>query len=150
MGAFSMAGNTPLVVQPMILGAMVDQLGLSERQAGMVASVELVGLTLGILGLIRVMSTAPRVALAMFAVGTIVAADIMTCFVSSFAWLLPIRFLSGTGAGRGLLRLSQHGIVGRAPRTCVRHRQCHLHRLLRHPDAARSPMCCTRPAWRVC
>lgn len=98
MGAFSMAGNTPLVVQPMIVGAMVDLLGLTERQSGLVASVELVGLTLGILAMIRVMSTAPRVALAVFAVGTIVLADILTCFVSSFAWLLPIRFISGIGA----------------------------------------------------
>ncbi len=98
MGAFSMAGNTPLVVQPMIVGAMVDQLGLTERQSGLVASVELMGLTLGILAMIRVMSTAPRVALAVSAVGIIVLADILTCFVSSVAWLLLIRFISGIGA----------------------------------------------------
>jgi predicted MFS family arabinose efflux permease len=98
MGAFSMAGNTPLVVQPMVVGAMVDLLGLTERQAGIVASVELVGLTLGILAMLRIMSSAPRIGLALFAVGTIVLADIMTCFVSTFAWLVPIRFLSGIGA----------------------------------------------------
>jgi predicted MFS family arabinose efflux permease len=98
MGIFSMAGNTPLVVQPMVVGAMVDLLGLTERQAGIVASVELVGLTLGILAMIRIMSSAPRTALALFAVGMIVMADIMTCFVSSFAWLVPTRFLSGIGA----------------------------------------------------
>jgi len=98
MGAFSMAGNTPLAVQPMVVGAMVDLLGLTERQAGIVASVELVGLTLGILAMIRIMSGAPRAALAGFAVATIVLANLMTCFVSSFALLLPTRFLSGIGA----------------------------------------------------
>jgi predicted MFS family arabinose efflux permease len=98
MGAFSMAGNTPLVVQPMVVGAMVDLLGLTERQAGIVASVELVGLTLGILAMIRVMGSASRAALAVFAVATIVLANFMTCFVSSFVWLLPTRFLSGIGA----------------------------------------------------
>jgi predicted MFS family arabinose efflux permease len=98
MGAFSMAGNTPLVVQPMVVGAMVDLLGLTERQAGIVASLELVGLTLGILAMIRIMSSAPRLALAVFAVATIVSANLLTCFVSSFAWLLPTRFLSGIGA----------------------------------------------------
>ena len=40
MGAFAMAGNTPLVVQPMVVGAMVDRLGLTERQAGILASLE--------------------------------------------------------------------------------------------------------------
>jgi predicted MFS family arabinose efflux permease len=98
MGAFSMAGNTPLVVQPMVVGAMVDLLGLTERQAGIVASVELAGLTLGILAVIPVMSSAPRTALALFAVAAITGANLLTCFVSSFAWLLPTRFLSGIGA----------------------------------------------------
>jgi predicted MFS family arabinose efflux permease len=98
MGAFSMAGNTPLVVQPMVVGALVDLLGLTERQAGIVASVELTGLTLGILAMIRIMRSAPRIALAIFAVATIVLANLMTCFMSSFVWLLPTRFLSGIGA----------------------------------------------------
>jgi predicted MFS family arabinose efflux permease len=98
MGAFSMAGNTPLVVQPMVVGAMVDLLGLTERQAGIIASVELVGLTLGILAMIPVMSSAPRTALALFAVTAITGANLLTCFVSSFTWLLPTRFLSGIGA----------------------------------------------------
>jgi predicted MFS family arabinose efflux permease len=98
MGAFSMAGNTPLVVQPMVVGAMVDLLGLTERQAGIIASVELVGLTLGILAMIPVMSSAPRTALALFAVTAIAGANLLTCFVSSFTWLLPTRFLSGIGA----------------------------------------------------
>jgi predicted MFS family arabinose efflux permease len=98
MGAFSMAGNTPLVVQPMVVGAMVDLLGLTERQAGIVASVELAGLTLGILAMIPVMSSAPRTALALFAVAAITGANLLTCFVSSFTWLLPTRLLSGIGA----------------------------------------------------
>lgn len=98
MGAFSMAGNTPLVAQPMVVGAMVDLLGLTERQAGVVASVELAGLTLGIFGMIHVMSSVPRATFAVFAVTTIVVANIATCFVSNFVWLLPMRFLSGIGA----------------------------------------------------
>jgi predicted MFS family arabinose efflux permease len=98
MGAFAMAGNTPLVVQPMVVGAMVDRLGLTERQAGLLASLELAGLTFGILGLIGVMGRVPRPALAVLAVATIVAANVLTCLVSGFAWLLPMRILSGIGA----------------------------------------------------
>jgi predicted MFS family arabinose efflux permease len=98
MGAFAMAGNTPLVVQPMVVGAMVDRLGLTERQAGTLASLELAGLSLGILAMLGVMGRVPRPTLAVLAVATIVAANVLTCLVSGFAWLLPMRILSGFGA----------------------------------------------------
>jgi len=97
MGAFAMAGNTPLVVQPMVVGAMVDRLGLSEGQAGILASVELTGVTVAILALIGVVSRVPRGRIALFAVSAIVAANVMTCFVGTFWWLLPLRALSGVG-----------------------------------------------------
>ncbi len=93
-----MAGNTPLVVQPMIVGAMVDLLKLTERQAGLVASVELTGLTLGILAMIGAIGRVSRSSFAVLAVTAIVLANLATCFVSSFHWLLPLRFLSGVGA----------------------------------------------------
>ena len=98
MGAFAMAGNTPLVVQPMVVGAMVDSLGFSERQAGILASLELTGVTLGILGLIGLVGRTATVTLAMLAVSAIVGANVMTCFVRDFSLMLPLRFLSGLGA----------------------------------------------------
>jgi predicted MFS family arabinose efflux permease len=98
MGAFAMAGNTPLVVQPMVVGAMVDRLGFTERQAGILASVELTGVTLAILGLIGLVSRTSRATLAVLAVSAIVGANVMTCFVRDFGWLLPLRFMSGVGA----------------------------------------------------
>src|SRR5277367_1469879 len=98
MGAFAMAGNTPLVAQPMVVGAMVDLVGLTERQAGIMASVELTGLTLGILAMMPLVSRVKRSSLAVFAVSTIVAANLLTCFMTGFWTLLPIRFMSGVGA----------------------------------------------------
>jgi predicted MFS family arabinose efflux permease len=98
MSAFSMAGNTPLVVQPMIVGALVDLLGLTERQAGIVASVELTGLTVGILAMIGAVGRIRRSTFALLAVTAIVTANIATCFIGEFVWLLPLRFLSGLGA----------------------------------------------------
>jgi predicted MFS family arabinose efflux permease len=98
MSAFAMAGNTPLVVQPMFVGAMVDLLGLTERQAGLVASFELTGLTVGILCLIGAIGRIGLHAFGLFAVSAIVAANVLTCFVSTFEWILPLRFLSGVGA----------------------------------------------------
>ncbi len=98
MSAYAMAGNTPLVVQPMIVGALVDLRGLTERQAGIVAAVELTGLTLGILCLIGAVGRVRRSSFALLAVSAIVAANVATCFVTQFDWLLPLRFLSGIGA----------------------------------------------------
>ncbi|MGA8706417.1 MAG: hypothetical protein WB646_05460 [Steroidobacteraceae bacterium] len=98
MSAYAMAGNTPLVVQPMIVGALVDLRGFTERQAGIVAAVELTGLTLGILCLIGAVGRVRRSSFALLAVSAIVAANVATCFVSQFHWLLPLRFLSGIGA----------------------------------------------------
>ena len=98
MGAFAMAGNTPLVAQPMVVGAMVDLVGLTERQAGILASVELTGLTLGILAMMPLVTRVKRSNLAVFAVTTIVAANVMTCFMTGFWALMPSRFLSGLGA----------------------------------------------------
>lgn len=93
-----MAGNTPLVVQPMIVGALVYLRGFTERQAGIVAAVELTGLTLGILCLIGAVGRVRRSSFALLAVSAIVAANVATCFVTQFQWLLPLRFLSGVGA----------------------------------------------------
>ncbi|MGH8231388.1 MAG: hypothetical protein ACRESY_06165 [Steroidobacteraceae bacterium] len=98
MGAFAMAGNTPLVVQPMVVGAMVDRLGLSERQAGLVASLELTGLTLGILCLLGVMSRVPRPVMGVLAITIIVIANVLTCFATGFDAIVPMRILSGIGA----------------------------------------------------
>src|SRR5579872_2603989 len=98
MSAYAMAGNTPLVVQPMIVGALVTLRGFTERQAGIVAAVELTGLTLGILCLIGAVGRVRRSSFALLAVGAIVAANVATCFVTQFQWILPLRFLSGIGA----------------------------------------------------
>ena len=98
MSAYAMAGNTPLVVQPMIVGALVYLRGFTERQAGIVAAVELTGLSLGILCLIGAVGRVKRSSFALLAVSAIVAANVATCFVTQFQWLLPLRFLSGVGA----------------------------------------------------
>lgn len=98
MIAFAITANTPVVVQPMVVGAMVDLLKLSERQAGLVASVELSGLTIGLLVLMRMLTRVKRMHLVALSVGGIVTANLATCFIHDFVWLLPARFLSGLGA----------------------------------------------------
>jgi predicted MFS family arabinose efflux permease len=115
MSAFSMAGNTPLVVQPMIVGALVDLLGLSERQAGVIASTELTGLSVGILLMVGAVGRVRRSTFGIFAVAAIVAANVATCFASDFAWLLPLRFLSGLGAAAAFCISGSMAATGEKP-----------------------------------
>jgi predicted MFS family arabinose efflux permease len=115
MSAFSMAGNTPLVVQPMIVGALVDLLGLSERQAGVIASTELTGLSVGILLMVGVVGKVRRSTFGIFAVTAIVAANVATCFAGEFAWLLPLRFLSGLGAAAAFCISGSMAATGEKP-----------------------------------
>ena len=97
MIGFSMLGNTSLVVQPMIVGGLVDLLGFTERQAGFVASVELAGLSLGMLMIIGLARNVPRMTLAAAAIGIVVAANVASCFVHQFETMLAVRFVGGVG-----------------------------------------------------
>ncbi len=97
MIGFSMLGNTSLVVQPMIVGGLVDILGFTERQAGFVASVELAGLSLGMLMIIGFARNVPRMTLAAAAIAIVVGANVVSCFVHQFETMLLVRFVGGVG-----------------------------------------------------
>jgi predicted MFS family arabinose efflux permease len=97
MIGLSMLGNSSLVVQPMVVGALVDHLGFTERQAGFTASVELAGLSLGMLLLVGVARHISRRRLASFAIATVVVTSVMSCFVHQFETMLLVRFLAGIG-----------------------------------------------------
>src|SRR5579871_6860314 len=115
MGAFAMVGNSPLVVQPMIVGALVDQLGLTERQAGFIAASELCGLTGGILIMMPMVGRVPRSMIAVLAVALIVLANALTCLARDFELLLPLRFLSGAGAAAAFCVFVNMAAASRQP-----------------------------------
>jgi len=102
MIGFSLLGNSSLVVQPMIVGGLVDNLHFTERQAGFVASVELSGLSLGMLLLLGVAQWVPRSVLAGLAIATVVAANVSACLVHQFELMLIVRFVAGFGAAMAL------------------------------------------------
>jgi predicted MFS family arabinose efflux permease len=102
MIGFSMLGNSSLVVQPMIVGGMVDELGFTEQQAGLIASVELSGLSLGMLLLVGISQRIPRGVLAAAGVVTVVVTNVTACGIHEFQWMLLVRFLAGTGAAMAL------------------------------------------------
>jgi hypothetical protein len=98
MLAFSVAANTPLVAQPIVLGALVEQLHLSQRDAGLVVASELVGLTIGLFTLVLRLRSISSVQLALLSVGLILVANFATTQVSTVSALLLVRSLAGVGA----------------------------------------------------
>lgn len=102
MIGLSMLGNSALVVQPMMVGGLVDYLGFSERQAGFIASVELSGLSLGMLLLVGVAQHIPKNLLATGAITLISLVNILACFVDQFPIMLMLRFFGGLGCAMAL------------------------------------------------
>jgi predicted MFS family arabinose efflux permease len=98
MIAFSMVGNTVLVVQPMVVGALVDLLHFSEREAGFVAGAELLGFSLGSLALLAFVHRVNRRTLALVGVAIVVGVDIVACMVKTFPLMLVLRFMAGVGS----------------------------------------------------
>jgi predicted MFS family arabinose efflux permease len=98
MIAFSMIGNTVLVVQPMVVGALVDLLHFSERDAGFVAAAELLGFSLGSLALLTFVHRVNRRMLALVGVAIVVGVDIVACLIATFPLMLVLRFMAGVGA----------------------------------------------------
>jgi predicted MFS family arabinose efflux permease len=102
MIGFSMLGNSSLVVQPMIVGGLVEKLGFTERQAGITASVELSGLSFGMVLLLLVGRRCPPRLLGLAAIAAVVLANLLACTVHHFEEMLLVRFAAGFGAAMAL------------------------------------------------
>src|ERR1700680_2821123 len=97
VNALSVVGNGCLVVQPIVVGALVDRLGFTERQAGFVASVELAGLAVAFVLLFAVAHRINRSVLAFAGIITIVAANVAACFIHQFVYMALVQFVVGMG-----------------------------------------------------
>src|SRR6185295_4342367 len=98
LNAYSLLGNTAMAAQPVIVGALVDLLGFTPRQAGFVSAAELAGLAFGMLVLVCMVSRLSRRALALAAIIVIAAANAATLLATNLAETLPLRFINGIGA----------------------------------------------------
>jgi predicted MFS family arabinose efflux permease len=98
MIAFSMVGNTVLVVQPMVVGGLVDLLHFSERQAGFIAAAELLGFSLASLVVLTFVHKVNRRVLALVGVAIVVVVDIIACTIKTFPPMLVLRFMAGAGS----------------------------------------------------
>ena len=97
VNALSIVGNGCLVVQPIVVGALVDHLGYTERQAGFVASVELAGLAVAFVLLFAVAHRINRSVLAYAGIATVVLANIAACFIHQFVYMALVQFVVGMG-----------------------------------------------------
>ena len=98
MIAFSMVGNTVLVVQPMVVGGLVDLLHFSEREAGFVAAAELLGFSLASLSLLTFVHKVNRRVMALTGVAIVVVVDVIACTIKTFPPMLVLRFMAGAGS----------------------------------------------------
>ncbi len=96
-------GYWPLYVQPFVVGSLIDSLGFSEAEAGLLVTAEFSALALISLGgasLIARLET--PVKLAMAAAFLAVLGNLLSAFLSDFAWLLPARIVTGLASGISL------------------------------------------------
>jgi predicted MFS family arabinose efflux permease len=98
MIAFSMVGNTVLVVQPMVVGGLVDLLHFTEREAGFIAAAELLGFSLASLVVLTFVHKVNRRVLALAGVAILVVVDIIACTITTYPPMLVLRFMAGAGS----------------------------------------------------
>ena len=98
LNVFSLLGNTAMGAQPLIVGALVDLVGLSARQAGFVSAAEMGGFATGMLALLRFGQRVRRRTLALAALSTIAAANAASPLAGEFHEILSLRFVNGFAA----------------------------------------------------
>ncbi len=84
---------------PILVGALVDDLGFSEEQVGYLASADLGGMFVASIVTSLLVTRVNRRLLASAGIVAAVLCNVLSLDENGFRTLLPIRFLSGTGAG---------------------------------------------------
>jgi predicted MFS family arabinose efflux permease len=92
-------GNSGIYLIPLLVGAMVADRGLTDRQAGLVASADLAGYAVMTFVTAMFLIKVNWRRLAVIGVATMVVANIASTFVTSATMFSAVRFLSGMGAG---------------------------------------------------
>lgn len=87
-----------LYVGPLLVGAYVTELGLSEQQAATLFSLEMAGFTVGALFMFAVLSASCR-RIVIVALLMMVAANLAAVFAQTLPQLAACRFAAGIGAG---------------------------------------------------
>ena len=91
----------PLNIVPLLIGALMTYLGLTEAEAGAVMTFELAAMALVAFVLAPMGARLTQAPIALIGCCTIIAATIATTQATSTAALAASRVASGLGAGRG-------------------------------------------------
>ena len=92
-------GYLSYIVSPVVIGSVVEGLGLDAGEAGLVATAELLTLALCIIALAPRMAALPRRKLALLGVVLVIMGHAGAASASSFWLLLPARAVGGLGLG---------------------------------------------------
>ncbi len=113
----STVGAAVFIVQPGFVQGLVENLGLSEQQAGYVASAEVWGIALTTVLLALHGGTLRARRWVVGSIGLFVVGNLLSVVVDDPLWFASCRFLTGLGSG-GLVSLSftQIGLTSRADR----------------------------------
>ena len=95
-------GSSVILILPLMLGSMVDDIGLTEAEAGYVTSANMIGGGLGTFFVTFLLSKFPWQRLVKFALVIVVSANIASAFLGSYETLLFMRLISGLGEGLAL------------------------------------------------
>ena len=128
-GAVWGCGFLSLLHMPYLIGALVDGRGLSESQAGLVGTVELLSVSLVTIFLAPKMARLPRRNLALLGGLLAIVAHSVSAFMSDYTLLLVSRASAGVGAGFAMAA-GQAAIAGDADPTKVTARMMVLATLL--------------------
>lgn len=86
-------------MSPFVVAGLIGGLSLSERDAGLVASVELLSLACAAILVAPFFSRFPYKPVSLFAIAITLAAQSASIFVDGWSWLVLLRGLAGAGEG---------------------------------------------------
>lgn len=99
MLAIGVMGNSVIYVMPLLIGAMVTDRGLTEQQAGLIASADLLGYTVGTLAVAALIRRMDWRSVCWWGLALMVAANVASPMVTGFESFAAVRVVSGLGGG---------------------------------------------------
>jgi len=99
LGFLGVAGNISPFILPLIVGALVDYVGLSIQQASYVASADMFGLGIGTLIWSRFILTSNWRWFALLAAALLLSGNLLCAFSDTFISAAISRFIAGLGGG---------------------------------------------------
>ena len=115
MTVLGIIGANMVIILPVIIGGLVDSLGLTSRQAGLIATAEFIGMAAANLGVAAVVHRWNRRALGVWMLVLMIAGNLSSVLADEFSVLFVTRVISGLSEG-ALVALMTAGVVStRAP-----------------------------------